>query len=293
MSTIKSKNNIDRNDLKNNILQRIIFRVDYKGIVEIDTNTIKKIAKILPNIDEKKNDWQLEETYTREIDFELNDPEVIETKLVIPVKELNKLKSFKYSSQFYSTEISINKYFTAITIGTNAYRKFDFYNDLFSKVVHRIRQDNDFMRIIRIGLRKINAILINQLNSINNFFEEFSFKNISSKISLENVHFSRNESIDNFSKEYYNFNLIRVINEVLYNDEDVYQTVLDIDGYIKYDSILADIDSGDKLSKELNIINEFIFKIFKDNLQENFLNDLINASPNVNIIRGVNRNDKN
>lgn len=291
VSEVQEKNKIKRSDLKNNILQRVIFRVDYKGIIGIDDSVIKKIGKILSKCDNQINDWEYNVVFMREIDFGLNDPDAIETKLVVPIKELNEIKTYKFSSVEYSTDIFINKYYTTMKIGTAYYKKFDFYNKLFANIVKIIREDNEYIKFLRTGLRKINAILLKDVDSINSLFEEYFFCNINRKLSLKSV-FTRNESVDNFYVDKYDFNLIRAVNEVEYEDENAYQVVLDIDGYTKDSDLLNKMDEENELLSALYQINEYIFNVFKDNLKKEFLEELSEGKSNPSIMRGVNENDE-
>lgn len=81
-----TKNDVKRENLKNNFLKNIIVRFDYTGISEVELDSI--IAKVKPIF---KNDGynKLKEEYLTEMDFRLQDPESIETD-GLPVKEIRK-----------------------------------------------------------------------------------------------------------------------------------------------------------------------------------------------------------
>ena len=86
------KNDVRRENLKNNFLKNIIVRFDYTGIAEVELDSI--IAKVKPIF---KTDGynKLKEEYLTEMDFQLQDPESIEMD-GLPVKEIRKKRAYVF-----------------------------------------------------------------------------------------------------------------------------------------------------------------------------------------------------
>ena len=83
----------NRENIKNNFLRRIILRVDYEGIVDIK-DILKNLESKLPSLGFTERNFG----FINNAEFELNDPEMIESELKIPIKELSKIETYKLNS---------------------------------------------------------------------------------------------------------------------------------------------------------------------------------------------------
>ena len=128
---------IQREDLKSNFLRRVILRIDYKGLVDIQ-DTVKKIQKLM-----KENEFvEMSDDYISEAEFELHDPIVIESQISIPLKELQKIRSYKFRNAKKDKVFEINSLFMALNITVNEYMAYETYGHMFIDIFSSVLNDN-------------------------------------------------------------------------------------------------------------------------------------------------------
>jgi hypothetical protein len=100
------KDKIDRSDFKYNFLKKVIIRIDYNGILDLDMDyTVRNIKDELYDQGFKI----FREGFINQVDFEIKDPELIETQMMIPVNELKKGKIIRFFLGRYELEYTNNK----------------------------------------------------------------------------------------------------------------------------------------------------------------------------------------
>ncbi len=285
------KTQIDRKSLKGNILRKIILRFDYKGIVEIKQSIEFLLKKIL------SEDFDiLNEKYLSELDFDLKDPELIETTVDIPKKELKKIKVYEFISKDKLVNLKISKYFLELRIKCDKYKNFEHYSELFSNVIKILNENNEFLRGLRIGVRKINSVYFTDISKIYDYLEKDYFSNSVLKLQEDshNANVIRSETIDTFKLNNTQFNMIRYMDSgEMYLDNEpkiAYQVVLDIDGYVRNQDDIENIIKDKDIIKHLNAVNEQIFVLFKQTLTKKFLKMLVMGQSD-NYIIGVDLNE--
>lgn len=285
-----------RSSLRANFLKKIIVRADYKGVISLD-ETIDHIKSFLFS----KGFVNLDEKFINEVDLDLKDPELIETKFYLPLKELKQTKSYRFTTETFASDnrtpeftIEVSKYFAIFDINPASYRPFEYYADIFSSLVLLIKNYNEFFKALRIGIRKINTLFFYDLTKIPEYFNKqyyvppfFSLKN-----RFDDLEFTKSEGVDSFNYKDVNFNYIRYMDKGLLGEREAYQTILDIDGYTKNDDALTgDLLSNEKLKSRMQHINELLFELFINCLTSTFINDLVDGRITYDDVIGVEPNE--
>lgn len=288
-------NEIQRSDINYNFLKKIIIRIDYNGILERELEkTVEQLKIYLRN----KDFIRFEENYINKVDFEIKDPEMIETQRMIPVQEINKTKSYIFKNENDIIEIQVSKYYTSITVDYDKYIKFEALCELFKNVIDIIKINNNYMRILRLGLRKINNCILLDLNRINEIIKLQYFSHLNTLFSDDtSLPILNKHSIDTFIYKQTNVNLIRHISGGILEENgiqrDAYQFVLDIDAYRNEEEFFEElIKSPNGIYEELLNLNTILFKTYINILEETFIKDvLISGNIDEKLILGVEKND--
>ena len=282
----------NRENIKNNFLRRIILRVDYEGIVDIK-DILKNLESKLPSLGFTERNFG----FINNAEFELNDPEMIESELKIPIKELSKIETYKYRNSDGNVELEVNELYSALNVDVNNYNDINKYCNIFSEVINGIKEKRVYLKINRIGLRKINDCIIRDKSRFNDYFDKEYFFDISNKLRLNSIKTEKinTQFVDTFSVEKYMFNYIRIVSggvlTIGSQNYDVYQAVIDIDGY-SYDRELLNTLLGDtnEISNIILELNENLFELYSNSLTQSFKEKLLeNEFIDENIL-GVNKN---
>ena len=282
----------NRENIKNNFLRRIILRVDYEGIVDIK-DILKNLESKLPSLGFTERNFG----FINNAEFELNDPEMIESERKIPIKELSKIETYKYRNSDGNVELEVNELYSALNVDVNNYNDINKYCNIFSEVINGIKEKSVYLKINRIGLRKINDCIIRDKSRFNDYFDKEYFFDISNKLRLNSIKTEKinTQFVDTFSVEKYMFNYIRIVSggvlTIGSQNYDVYQAVIDIDGY-SYDRELLNTLLGDtnEISNIILELNENLFELYSNSLTQSFKEKLLeNEFIDENIL-GVNKN---
>lgn len=269
----------NRENIKNNFLRRIILRVDYEGIVDIK-DILKNLESKLPSLGFTERNFG----FINNAEFELNDPEMIESELKIPIKELSKIETYKYRNSDGNVELEVNELYSALNVDVNNYNDINKYCNIFSEVINGIKEKSVYLKINRIGLRKINDCIIRDKSRFNDYFDKEYFFDISNKLRLNSIKTEKinTQFVDTFSVEKYMFNYIRIVSggvlTIGSQNYDVYQAVIDIDGY-SYDRELLNTLLGDtnEISNIILELNENLFELYSNSLTQSFKEKLLES----------------
>ncbi len=272
---MKEKNTINRSDLNNNILKQIIIRVDYKNIVEINKEIIEKIQFYLK--DKSFTDYSEE------------------TENILESNNVERITVYKFSDENSLIELKISKYYTYITLKIKKYNNFEIYKNIIVYILLELKNKNPLLKIQRMGIRKINSVIIKNLNLLYNYFENNYFpllllQNNNDITDFENI---KNEFVDVIRKDEANYNIKRVIISGEQTDikEKIFQIILDIDGYIVGNEIKEAFFEEKNINQKINNINDMIFEIFKKSITQEFLNNLLNKDFEFTELNGVLKNE--
>lgn len=285
----------ERQDLKNNFLKKVIIRIDYTGILDLDLEeTVKELKDILFNAGFKV----FQQGYINEVNFEIRDPEKIETQLSIPINELKKNKNYIFINNDLHQSIQITKFFAFIDVNFGKYINFENYAKVFSQLVRVIKEKNKFIRILRIGLRKINNCILFDISKLGQYFNEKYFSNVPYDLVYKesNINLTNSQKLDTFTIKDMNVNLVRYIVQGMLQKESRqetgYQVVLDIDVYLRDETCFENIlDSQENLYDKLVSMNTLLFFLYLQMLKENFIQNLKSTDFNDKDILGVVNND--
>lgn len=269
-----AKSNFDRYSLNNNILKQVIFRLDYKGVVNV-VNLIEAFQSRFKNAF-----ISLDNVFASQIDIELADIKDIGETLSIPLKELEKQEIYRFTNNTFGLDnnltLDICKYFTTLSIDCNNYKTIDEYKDFFVNLVDFFLSNEEFISIKRFGLRKIAGDIFNNTDDIFANFEK-QYISVSSELNqLNSIKSSYLDVISQNDGSIINYN--RSIDTGTLIREDgvktkAYQVVLDFNGYFdEADLNNFNIKSDPQnISNIINIINDRLFELFKMSVTEEFL----------------------
>jgi len=264
---VNEKDNIKRDELRFNFLKQMIIRLDYDFLFDEDIDTIiKKVYKKLIRNGYRMNSQTLAE-------FEINTQNIIEnfnsSNNFVGVKNKRNEEFYSFSKEENKVRIDIARNFATMTVNYEIFKSFDELNSDFEIVVDEIIKVREGMCYNRIGLRKINAYLLRDINNINKYFEKSTIEigNMCSEVIVK-------QNIEQFKMESnYKANKIINVNKVILTDkikkteENFYQIHLDIDVY-------NDSKMGQKEKINMKDINNNLFNIYKDSLTLNFLEQM-------------------
>ena len=269
-----SKDQIERKQLKKNMMKNIIFRIDYQGI--IDSEDIIKCFK-----EQFKGLFKnFQTTFHNKVDFDLNNIEDISDTLSIPVKEIQKQEIYRFTNNTFGKDqliLDISKYFTTFTVNCQEYEGIDEYLHFFSSFIDFLFDNSDFLKIKRIGLRKIGGKIYFAHKDI---YEDFEQKYFNFDFTDTTYNSIRNRYVDvlNFDDTSQIINYVRSFETGIYQNNETkeksnaFQVLLDIDGYYS-ENILDKIGFEKGMAQKVLEItnNEHLFNIFKMSVTETFL----------------------
>lgn len=269
-----SKEKYTRYSLKQNFMRQVLFRLDYKGILDI-----KKIVEAFQNkFSEKFKSF--ETAYHNHVDLELSNINDVSDTLSVPVKEIIKQEIYRFSENTFGNDklvLDISKYFSTLTIQCENYNTIDEYKSFFNDFTKLIYETESYASVKRFGLRKIGGLVLNTKEEI---FDVFETKYFNFDFSEDGFSSNKNNYIDiiektegnsptiNYRRSYEKGKLIGEDN----SQTDAYQIILDFDGYFGIDKLeQLELDKNQDLSEIMEITNDCLFEIFKISVTENFL----------------------
>lgn len=273
---LKAKIDITRTDLKRNMMKKIIFRLDYQGILN-SSDIISSFNKTF-----KDKFGVLQTTFHNKVDFDMNNIEEMSETLSIPIREIEKQEIYRLSENKFGSDkltLDISKYFTTLNVDCTNYKNIDEYLAFFSELTDFLFDTNEFIVIKRIGLRKIGSLIFFNPKDVYKSFEQKYFN-----FDFEDTEFCsiRNRYIDVLQYDANSplINYVRSFETGKYYDEgakkelDAYQVLLDIDSYFT-EQILKPLDfkKGDIKSLLETTNNKHLFKLFKMSVTQEYLND--------------------
>lgn len=284
---------IERKDIKYNFLKKIIIRADYNGILERE---LEKTIEIIKPILKRYEFDRFNEGIINQVDFEVKDPEKIETQRMIPIGELSKTKTFIFFNSQNGEQIQINKYFMSLSVDYAKYIQFEEICKLFKELFKVICNNNNYIRFLRLGLRKINNCILLDLNRLNEVIDERYFPTLGDLFSGEDrINILEKQSIDAFVYDEMNVNLVRYISSGILNldgkEQEAFQLVLDIDVYKNDEEYLNELINSNNIYEELIKYNTLLFNTYVGILKDTMINQLVNGEIDTTLVLGVDRND--
>lgn len=263
-----NKEEIKRTDLKTDFLKQTIVRIDYDYMFdEYVENTMKNVDKFLSDKGYTiKNNFMSQ--FGLKVDFDKLSSD-LNTNIMdtINVESDKREKFVSFVNEEKHIKIDITREYSAITVEYAKHIHFDEICEIFEKIVEELQNERKNLQIKRIGLRKINIYMMNDLSKINKYFENHIFTFASSN--LDSYQFIGKNSYDNYLYNNFTVNQIANIAQGYIQTNDgpkmLNQLALDFDVYVE--------NPSEKIS--LEEMNNSLFDIYKNSLTKEFLNELM------------------
>ena len=256
-----------RSEFKYCLVKRLILRLDFKGLIESDIDSIVDIRS-----DFVKEGFRLEERVpsgssldATERMFEKSENKSIKSKQYVFLKDNCKLIVDK-DALILSADIREN------------YLGADVFLGPFIKIASFLSERyKDIIRFTRIGFRKINYVFISELSLIPEYFNE-AFFNIGAVVdNLKGLSDAIDLTISNGRQSFELKNSkINIGTEIIKGEKHnmvdnskstLYRVTFDIDAY-------SDAEIGEEIDRILFNLNENIFNVYKNILNSKFAKKL-------------------
>ena len=269
------KQEISREQLKDNIMKHIIFRFDYQGMID-STDFVKLFQK---EFNGKFKSYS-KNTHNK-VDIQLNDIEDISNTLSIPVSEIIKQDIHVFSDNQFGSDkatLNISIYNTILNIECVDYKNIDEYLEFIIKYANFLFDNETYIALKRFGLRKIGINIYENFDSIHEDFEKdyFSFK----ETYFNNFSLYRNriEEVLYNEETKFKINFIRlldtgnVINHDTGESKKAFQVSLDLDAYLDEEALITNNYKQELPQLIKNINHNILFNLFKNSVTIGFLN---------------------
>lgn len=273
-----SKNLFTRSNMRENMLRKVLIRVDYNGVTDIDEWILKfkKDNSLSSHFKSYNQDFQSRTSFDLS---NLGDFDVSNSFPLSRIKEpLHKFFESNFKDREDDVLMEVSGSFLVFTITCKKYINLDIYIEFLSEYFEKFLQFDKYIDIKRIGIRKVGGKEFNSITSIGKTFEKTIFGlNIQGipkkKYELEYADrfFDEEQNIKvNFSRR------CRSINEK--DRGTIYQALIDLDGYIDSSMITsADFDNPNYFKQLVTNINNYLFELYKISVTEQYLKTNSNA----------------
>lgn len=283
------KSDINDIDIKSNILNYTVLRIDYKGLLSFDYFT-EHFQTYLNN-----------EGFLAEMEqLSFEDIQIIDEEKTFG-NYLNKEPVVRFIKNDNMTRIIVTRFFTYIYLDYTTKHKLETIITIFNKLVNIIKEKYKFVKFDRITLKKNNALIVSTMNNILDCFETRLFNESSFEINR----ISKQIKTDLLASESHNVfiwnnitfavekNISKGYAKVGNIEKPCYEVVLDIEGTIDIDALeeLPKNDSSYEVKPIVEKINAGIFEIFKLHLSKPFLTDMIKGQSKK-LLKGLNPNEQ-
>lgn len=267
------KSDYDRYSLQENQLKKILIRVDYSGVTQIE-NWVENIKTSFI-----KNKFG---NYFKRINnnatLDLSNLTEIAKKQSIPISEIIKepvhtFTESKFSDREDIVTLDITSLYFILSIECVRYKSIDPYIELISQLIENLLSSDSFIQIKRIGIRKIGGHEFDTLEEVYQVYEkDIVFCNL---IENDDINMINREYTDRFfkTKEQIKINYSRLCRNIKIKDKNKIQVILDMDGYI--DDFIITKNNYKFPEETKNIladkINNYLFELFKSSVTLKYL----------------------
>lgn len=270
----EEKKDIKREDIKKNLLKKVLIRIDYDGIANID-NFVEKSYGLFGKY--------FSDTYKGSINnatIEGKSLDEIANRLSLDIKEFRKEPLHYFRNPIREiikgsddVELTISTYYAALDIRCNNYKTIDQYIGVIVDLFQTIYASFKMFKIRRVAIRKISGSVFGSYEELNNVYEPNLFFG---------YQVSPNTEIDIFQREYCDVyvladetkkvNYARKYRTVNSEGGLKLQTILDTDVYCDGFCLKHHNCSNEQELKELLYsINDHQFDLFKESVTIEYL----------------------
>ena len=270
---------ISRNELCNNFLKNIVFRLDFQGVLESELFTILESVKVLIK---NQGFTKYNERISNQIGINLENP----AESIQNSKLIKSIKVYSFANEPTVVVLDLSTKFICININSTKYIHFENYRSLLYSIYKIYNEKVSFFTLQRIGLRKINNCWLKNKEDINLLFNSSLITHIEILSGIKNLssRFSSSFTVDDTK-----INLTYILQEGLIADnQKVYQITIDSDAYIDdKEKIIILMQNETKL----NNLNDILFNIYINSISEKFIKLLKEKDFNYTDVLGVEAND--
>jgi uncharacterized protein (TIGR04255 family) len=257
----------NREEMKGQILKRIVTRIDYQDIFEISSHSLKEMRKLCE--DRGLTDY-LPGTLSPE-DFFINDPV---GGIHISRSYLNGIKTYEFRSEDDLIKCEVNQLFIKVTQDVeSSYKNYSFTLELLEDVIAQLQGSEGDLQVRRMSIVKANQVFFNDISKIERYFKkEFVIHHLFSDAVDWSIPYSRSRNTYNFAVDDYNVNFVQVYDNGEIDGQLFYRVFFEFETYL-YGG------SKDKTIPETLIeLNELIYCLFENTLTDHAIAQLKTGS---------------
>ena len=221
-----AKTKYTRQNLRSNILKRILFRVDFTG-----SSGAHETEQFIVNI---KEDWIRYFRRYNKITNKNFKIDINKDGLVRHEQQMQTIHRFSFSQIGRSEAImDISDDFATLTVNVNDdYEGSDEYLRCFSELIHRVLESDQFIDLKRIGIRKFDHIFIPVNENVDDILEESIWANYSAMGTC-----LKKEYKDYIVQNGTSVNIFRTVERVKIDNADQIRLIFDVDAYRENDRL--------------------------------------------------------
>ena len=274
--------NFSRYTMRANMLRKVLIRIDYDGVTNIDDwiKLFKENGKLSSCFQKYNKGVQNQATVT------LSNMEEIAASRSIPLSTFQSEPLHRFSDAVFKDEdgtqredkivMDVSSLFLTFSIDCVNYKNMDVYISFLSNYIKAFLENDKYIVIQRIGVRKLGGDVFKSLEEFSETFENsvFATPNVAN---LDGQLMDR-EYVDRIIKNdsSVKVNFIRRCRALNTHEGDtIYQALLDIDGYV--DRVVIEMNKykfpDDFESVVKSKINDYLFELYKLSVTEQYLKD--------------------
>lgn len=252
----------NRGDFKANTLIRVVTRIDYADIFEVDPSVIKSIYSICEKYRLSQRDVRMLDT----ADFVTNDPKAFRT---LPSEYIEEIKSHVFFSEDGILRLEVNQLFLRVI--QNAEERYEGYDLVFKFLQEVLDVHIQNLDIIRVSIKKANQIFFKDIQKIERYFtpeiiQLSQFRDVDLKQGE-----TRSRLVQSFNYKDCFVNFLRVLDSGLIDTEKYFRL------YFDYEFYLRERVNNSQLIGKIYELNNNIFDLYMETLTEEAKQSLING----------------
>jgi uncharacterized protein (TIGR04255 family) len=251
-------------DLKSNILDMVVTRIDYQDLFLLSDKSKKQISALCKK---RLLTEQLHRTLGPK-DFATNDPVSI-TQL--PEDYLSNVQSYVFFNKSKTYFVEINQLFVRITqsVVKGKYEPHSLTRKLLSSILDPLIK-NDNINIRRISIKKSNEVFFKEIEDVKVYFkpEIVWFNQFSDSVDWKKPN-TKSHLVQNFETNNCNVNLVRI-----YDNGEIDELTLNR-LYLEFETYSFQVDKN--VFDKMKLMNDVNFELFINSLTDEAISKLISG----------------
>ena len=262
---------MERTDFKRNFLKEIILRLDFQGVFQAEMEKILVEAKAFLK-DQRFNKY--EESVSSTI---IGDSSVI--------KNVQSQIVYVFNSDLHDYTVSLSASYIILSVRCASYSLFEEYSKIFLALANIYKDKIDFFTVKRLGIRKINKCLIENVADVNKYFNS---KYYDSSENVDNYSHIFREQREQLVGKLSRLNLTYTMGVGKIGTKEMLQIIFDSDVYMDQTNAIEETLYS---KKHLNDLNDTLFSAYVSILTDEFQHILTGESEVPVGILGVEENE--